>query len=381
MVERVDDVEAQMRLQVEKMKIAGMKITNDTPLASREICLAFSSSCDWRRVTGFDLPTLEKIIMKAVVNFKGGATSKISDKEAILLAIIWLRSGLSFTKLAEPTKWNSQIVTRAVIKGISAVASCFEEFTLYEPLKPLVNIADAEDIKELTETELRSQFIVDGKHVPAGKIGREAERKSYYSYKLKHVGYQFQCTITHTDQCVHVSEGERAGSHDMSVYYNNRRRILIGLCQIAQGQPIIMADQGYVCADCPELIMSKSPVFNKYRILIERHFGRMTVVFGAVPKSFSLSYEHFNSYVRALCFLTNVHIMKSTVVNKDAKFHSAMEFMWQTRHDEKTKKHREPVRESRKRSLTSPESQCFSVGQDFSQSPLASSSKGSPDFV
>ena len=104
MVERVDDVEAQMRLQVEKMKIAGMKITNDTRLASREICLAFSSSCDWRRVTGFDLPTLEKIIMKAVVNFRGGATSKISDKEAILLAIIWLRSGLSFTKLAEPTK-------------------------------------------------------------------------------------------------------------------------------------------------------------------------------------------------------------------------------------------------------------------------------------
>ena len=370
-----------MRLQVEKMKIAGMKVTDDTPLASRDICLAFSSSCDWKRVTGFDLPTLEKIIMRAIVNFRGGATSKVSDKEAVLLAIVWLRSGLSFSKLAEPTKWNSQIVIRAVIKGISAIASCFEEFTLYGPLKSLVDIADPEDIKELTETELRSQFIVDGKHVPAGKIGREVERKSYYSYKLKHVGYQFQCIITHTGQCVHVSEGERAGSHDMSIYYNNRTRVLVGLCQIVQGQAIIMADQGYVCADCPELITSKSPVFNKYRILAERYFGRMTVVFGAVPKSFPLSYEYFNLYIRAPCFLTNVHIMKSPLINKDENFHSAMKFMWQTKYDKKNEKHRNSVRESRKKSPVLSKSQGFEDEHDFNQSLLMPSPKRSPDFV
>ena len=146
--------------------------------------------------------------MKAVVNFRGGAASKIPDKEAILPAITWLRSGLSFSKLAEPTKWNAQIVARAVIKGIGAVASCFEEFTLCGPLKSPVGIAGAEDVEELTEIELGSQFIVDGRHVPAGKIGREVERKSCCSYKPKHGGYQFQCIITHTGQCVHVSEGE-----------------------------------------------------------------------------------------------------------------------------------------------------------------------------
>lgn len=146
--------------------------------------------------------------MKAAVNFGGGAASKIPDKEAILLAIIWLRSGLSFSKLAEPTKWNARIVARAVMEGIGAVAPFLEEFTLCGPLKSLVDIADVEDIKELTEIELGSQFIVDGRHAPAGKIGREVERKSCCSYKPKHGGYQFRCITTHTGQCVHVSEGE-----------------------------------------------------------------------------------------------------------------------------------------------------------------------------
>lgn len=145
----------------------------------------------------------------------------------------------------------------------------------------------------------------------------------------------------------------------MSVCCNNRR-LLVGLRQIAQGQPIIMADQGYVCADCPELTTSKSPVLDKCRALIERYFGRMTVVLGAAPKPVPLSYEHFNPCVGALCFPTNVHTLKPPLVNKDAKLRSAMGFMRQTKHDEKIKD-TESVRE-RERSLgfiRAPRFQCW----------------------
>ena len=55
--------------------------------------------------------------------------------------------------------------------------------------------SDEDDKAVLTDTELESQFIVDGKHVPS-EDGLESERTTYYSYKLRHVGYRFQCVVT-----------------------------------------------------------------------------------------------------------------------------------------------------------------------------------------
>ena len=55
--------------------------------------------------------------------------------------------------------------------------------------------SDEDDKAVLTSTELESQFIVDGKHVPS-EDGLESERTTYYSYKLRHVGYRFQCVVT-----------------------------------------------------------------------------------------------------------------------------------------------------------------------------------------
>ena len=42
---------------------------------------------------------------------------------------------------------------------------------------------------------------------------------NYYSYK-------FQCLVTLMGHCVHVSNAERAGSHDMVIYRKNRTEML-----------------------------------------------------------------------------------------------------------------------------------------------------------
>ena len=102
MGEKVDDVEENMRKQVERMKVAEVSIIGRTPLASKKICLAFSSKCDWKRITGFELQLVEKITMWASVHYRGAYASRIPDNEAILLTLIWLRSGFSFAKLAGP---------------------------------------------------------------------------------------------------------------------------------------------------------------------------------------------------------------------------------------------------------------------------------------
>ena len=50
--------------------------------------------------------------------------------------------------------------------------------------------------------------------------------------------------LLHIVVTVHVSRGERAGTHDMTVHVNNRRELLVGLCQMTGRNPIIMADKG-----------------------------------------------------------------------------------------------------------------------------------------
>ena len=119
------------------------------------------------------------------------------------------------------------MVQRAIIRGMKAFSRCFEPFVSYGPVRKLSEVADEDDKAVLTSTELESQFIVDGKHVPS-EDGLESERTTHYSYKLRHVGYQFQCVVTHSGHCVHVSRGERAGTRDMAVYMNNRMELLVG---------------------------------------------------------------------------------------------------------------------------------------------------------
>lgn len=87
----------------------------------------------------------------------------------------------------------------------------------------------------------------------------------------------------------------------MTVYVNNRRESLEGLCQTTGRSPIIMADKGSVSSSCPELITGSNSTSNKYRLLVGRHFGM-------VSRAFPLTCEHFDDYTGAMCLLTNAHV-------------------------------------------------------------------------
>lgn len=176
--------------------------------------------------------------------------------------------------------------------------------------------------------EPEAQFIVGGRHVAVSRIGREAVRTTYCSHMLHHVGYQLQCVITHTGHCVHVTSGDRAATHDMTVCKNSRRELLAGLLQMAGTQPTVMGDKGYVSSGCPELINARNPVLDKHRLLIEAYFGRMASVFGIVSAAFPRSHQYLSDYIRAVCFLTNVSVYLQRPRDRDAEYHSAMELMW-----------------------------------------------------
>ena len=79
----------------------------------------------------------------------------------------------------------------------------------------------------------------------------------------------------------------------------------------------------------------------------------MTAVFGIVSRAFPLSYEHFNDYIRTICFLTNVHVYCQKLREKDADYNRAMEYIWIRKNESKKEKHRISVKNSRAKQMKS----------------------------
>ena len=288
--------------------------------------------------------------MKELPNTVNGRKGRLYNNECILLCLIWLRLGLPFGKIGSICGISERTAQNNIIKGLCALSECFEEFPRNINIPTLIEFADENDMQYIAENEVQySQFIVDGKHIAADKIGSEINKQQYYSYKLHRAAFGFQCTVTLNGICVHVTDGERAGEHDLNVYKNNRRKLLTGLKSMTNLNPYIMADQGYVTEECKELVTRKSKYFNKYRLVVERYFGRMTSLFGIMLRAFPMNFSYFKHFVRALCFLTNTHIELSPLSNIDEKYKDIIEYFWLKKENERIRKHQKIVNEYKKR--------------------------------
>lgn len=74
----------------------------------------------------------------------------------------------------------------------------------FPAVRRLSEVADEGVKAVLTSTELESQFIVDGKHVPVSRIGPESEKTAYYSYKLRHVGISSSVHVSRVGELGHM---------------------------------------------------------------------------------------------------------------------------------------------------------------------------------
>ena len=252
---------------------------------------------------------------------------------------LWFRSGENVNTISSKTKFGYQVCLRAIFKRIKGLAACFEPFRAYGPVPPLSKFLSEEEKDIIPERAQESLFIVDGKHIEGRRIGSFEDARTYYSYKLNALAYQFQCVVTHFGHCIHVSNAERAAAHDMMVYRNNRPQLLAGLMQAGYKNPIILADQGYKC-ELPELYVPDTPCkqLNARRLIVENYFGRMTNVFRIVRMTFPFKYDTVNPFLKALCFLTNVHVFKNPLRKEEFKLHRAFTAYRFKKHTEKKKK-------------------------------------------
>ena len=237
------------------------------------LCRELSPMLEWKLLTGFNYDTLQKVVERALPFVLSGNTSSIKNNECIILALVWMRTGTGIPIIATMVGKSYQIVIRAIQKGIRALSQCFEPFVIYGSAPRLSELLTGEEKQSIPESALESRFIVGGKHIRGKRCGSFDTVKNYYSFKLNTVGYQFQCIVTHLGHCVHVTNAERAGTHDMTVYRNNRGMLLAGLDALGFTSPVILGDSGYKNAEFPELYAGweANTTLNGRRLIVENY--------------------------------------------------------------------------------------------------------------
>ena len=85
-------------------------------------------------MTGFRDSGVQFIIERALPHFRGTSRRNLLPNESIFLALTFIRLGYPAAHIAKLVGADSQIVTRAIERGIDAIGRCFEPFTSFGPL-------------------------------------------------------------------------------------------------------------------------------------------------------------------------------------------------------------------------------------------------------
>ena len=216
-----------------------------SPVLSERLCGLISPALDWNWVTGFSDAGVQFIIERALPNFRGASRRNLPPNEAIFLALAFIRLGYPAAHIARLIGEDSQVVTRAIERGIDAIGRCFRPFTSFSPLPKLREIIvnnEPENYRRYPERALESRFVVDGKHFKGRVYGKYQEAQSHFSHKLETYGYQFQATVTHAGQCIHVTDTEPASRADITIYKENRFQLISGIRAAGIEDPVILAD-------------------------------------------------------------------------------------------------------------------------------------------
>ena len=156
-----------------------------------DFCKKVSPELNWKMMTGFNIVTLQKIMERSSSYILSGRSGSIKNNECIILALVWLRTGTSISSLSMIIRFSYPITLRGIQKGLRALSQCFEPFSIYGNAPKLSELLTEEEKRKIPKEALESQFIVDGKHIRGKRLGTFENAKTYYSFKLNALCYQF----------------------------------------------------------------------------------------------------------------------------------------------------------------------------------------------
>lgn len=281
---------------------------------------------DVKHYTGFDRIHLESIYEKAL-QYMNCNKSTFTRGQALFISLWHIRTGVTCNEIAVHLKTRSnQTVESAVAKGFAALSKCFIPFRVDTRTKipkasevMLGNESSIIEERMIDDHFLNSRFIVDGRHHAFGRVPMTSNRKSYFSYKLHCPALSNMYIIDREGQCSYVSESYPASIHDLTIYRNERIATCAGLRQMIHeicpnDNLFIQADLGYKGQGLPEIVTksqdnsAERKIFNKYRLLVEQYFGRMSSKFASTRLPFRFKEDLHDLFIRATVFLTNLSI-------------------------------------------------------------------------
>ena len=310
----VDDIVARRTADVLRTTGVIERPQRPPPILPTALCQMFDHELDWHRVSGFDAPQLQDILINASTHVPHGRAGTFSPSDCVFLAIVFMRSGMKMSKLSNFTPFKTDKLTRAIHRGLIGLSA---RMTSADPVihaPRLSELISSTEAIGLHPDALNSRFIVDGRHMPCTKISAQEDPTQYFSYKLNHTAIQFQVVVTHTGECVNVSNWARAATHDLEVYRATRSSLLQKLQVITGGDQVkILADEGYRSQVFGELVTSNPSheSFNRYRLVVENFFGRMCAVFLIGHQRISIGQDLYDPLIKSLCYLTTIHIRAS----------------------------------------------------------------------
>lgn len=257
---------------------------------------------------------LHDILYPYIQNQKRGR-KRLDTKTQLFIFLIWVTTGLSYSKLAVHLGIARSLIDRSVANIIGKSGPVLQERYLPRNISQVPRGArfrmSPEAIGAIDATPIFIQRPTD-----------QETQRSVYSGKYKRHCMKIQCLVSPDGLCIHYAGAYRGAKHDSKIFRDSR------VAEFAKnskdGIKPILADSGYQgCQDVyPELVIpyKKRPGgqlsedqknFNhdlsRDRIIVENFFGRMKTLFG-VLKVFRGTTEQLQILLPIIVCLTNFYI-------------------------------------------------------------------------
>lgn len=252
---------------------------------------------------------------------------KITDERTrLLITLVWLHSGLKYSKIGTVFKTNTQNIQRIVTDTVTIIAEPLVAYFLPKTAqrqptdKKFAHFPDA-----VGACDVALLFV----NKPKGEV-----QKEWYSAKHKAHGLKLQAIVNPDGICIHYDLSQTGHVHDKKVFdvssalnFVTVRKVMPNRSTTTTYLPLLF-DKGYTGVNhyYPSAIVTqKKPVggelddegrqFNhdveSDRVIVENYFGRMRIKWGILAAKFRSDRKLLPDVAKVCISLTNQSIRDS----------------------------------------------------------------------
>lgn len=202
------------------------------------------------------LPTLISTMPPDAVSRKAHGNSAYSPLEQFLIALVWLRRGLSLITLADMCSIDESTIRAYRDATVELLSKKLFEKHVLMPTVPEWEASHSQAFKDRYPGVL--MFFVDGTVVPKYQSQVIGTRKKDYNFKHKMPSFAFSIVVTEKGRIVWVSDLMDGNTNDATAWSSSgiNDKLITNYAEFARAHPdlkfAICGDKAYPCIVIPE---------------------------------------------------------------------------------------------------------------------------------